>query len=176
MSFPEATTYHDEIAVDGQTAEAEDVNKPARQLDAALGVVATRVAVGINTDGTFKSNVVGTANIAASAVTTAKIADAAVTYAKLGVAEQLKLMGRRGFHPTSAVTYDATWPNLMATAVGVWDDGSIGAYTSTVNATWGAIDGWQITHTTSGKTLTQPSVTRDSQGRETVRPSLTVTP
>lgn len=56
----------------------------------------------------------------------------------------------------------------------VWLDGSAGVFTATtVNATWKAIDAYTITHTVSGKTITQAAITRSS-GEVTAVPALTI--
>jgi hypothetical protein len=56
-----------------------------------------------------------------------------------------------------------------------WPDGSGGTFTvTTKNATWLAIDAYTISHTLSGKTVTQAAVTRDSAGAITAKPALTV--
>jgi hypothetical protein len=58
-----------------------------------------------------------------------------------------------------------------------WPDGSGGTYTRTAkNATWLTVDAYTITHTVSGKTVTQAAVTRDSSGFVTVTPALTISP
>lgn len=57
----------------------------------------------------------------------------------------------------------------------LWPDNSVGVYTSTdYNATHEAYDGYNITHTNSGKTVTQTAVTRDTEGAVIIKPALTV--
>lgn len=71
----------------------------------------------------------------------------------------------------------ATWDSdsVISTATVKWPDGSGGTLTTTTkNSTWLAIDAYTITHTSSGKTVTQAAVTRDSNGNITVKPALTV--
>ena len=58
-----------------------------------------------------------------------------------------------------------------------WPDASGGTYTATdYNATHELYDGWTMTHTVSGKTVTQAAVTRngDGIGAITNKPELTV--
>ncbi len=56
-----------------------------------------------------------------------------------------------------------------------WPDGSPGTLTRTSkNATFMAVDAYTITHTRSGKTVTQSAVTRDADGSVTAQPAITV--
>lgn len=67
--------------------------------------------------------------------------------------------------------------DVITTATLTWPDGSAGVFTTTVkNNTFSAIDAFTVTHAASGRTVTQPTMTRDSIGNVTVRPALTVTP
>ena len=71
----------------------------------------------------------------------------------------------------------ATWDTdgVISAATVKWPDGSAGAFTTvTKDATWLAINAYTITHTVSGKTVTQPAVTRDANGNITVKPAITV--
>jgi hypothetical protein len=64
---------------------------------------------------------------------------------------------------------------VVTSATVKWPDGSAGTFTATtVNGTWDAIDAYTITHTDSGKTVTQAAVTRDANGNITAKPALTV--
>ncbi|OGO26420.1 MAG: hypothetical protein A2136_05440 [Chloroflexi bacterium RBG_16_54_11] len=64
---------------------------------------------------------------------------------------------------------------VITTATVKWPDGSGGTFTTTSkNSTWLAIDAYTISHTVSGKTVTQAAVTRNSSGDVTVKPALTV--
>lgn len=57
----------------------------------------------------------------------------------------------------------------------LWPDDSVGVYTATdYNATHEVYDGYTITHTTSGKTVTQAAVTRNVEGAVITKPALTV--
>lgn len=64
---------------------------------------------------------------------------------------------------------------VVTTATVKWPDGSDGTFTTvTKNSTWLVVDAYTITHTNSGKTVTQAAVTRDSAGNITTKPALTV--
>lgn len=66
---------------------------------------------------------------------------------------------------------------VITTATVSWPDGSTGTFTRTIkNATFLTIDAYTVTHTSSGKTVTQASVTRDASGNVTAQPALTITP
>jgi len=56
-----------------------------------------------------------------------------------------------------------------------WPDDAVGTLTMTDwNATHGIWDGYNITHSTSGKTVTQPAVTRNAGGDITIKPALII--
>lgn len=77
------------------------------------------------------------------------------------------------YEPT-AITRNAE--GVVTSATVRWPDGSTGAMTATAtNATWLTIDAYTITHDASGRTVTQPAVTRDPQtGGVLIKPELTV--
>lgn len=89
--------------------------------------------------------------------------------------EQLKLWTLSIFEMLTSVSYHATYTFVPTTATINWPDGSSGTYTTTaydaVNEDWAS---FTATHTDSGKTVTQSAVTRDSSGRVTARPAMTV--
>lgn len=75
----------------------------------------------------------------------------------------------------TSATYDAD--NVLSSATVTWPDGSTGAFTRTTkNSTYLTVDAFTVTHATSGKTVTQSAVTRNSNGSITVQPTLSVTP
>lgn len=88
----------------------------------------------------------------------------------------LKQWTASGAYQLTAVTYaNGTYPTVPTSAVVVWPDGSAGAFvTDSINAAFFAIDAYHITHTASGKTITQTAITRNSDGNRTVVPQLTV--
>jgi len=64
---------------------------------------------------------------------------------------------------------------VITTATVSWPDGSAGTFTRTTkNTTFLTIDAYTMTHILSGKTITQPAVTRDSNGNVTTQPALTI--
>lgn len=76
------------------------------------------------------------------------------------------------YEPTS-VTRNAS--GIVTSATVVWPDGSAGTFTTdTINTTWEAIDAYHITHTASGKTITQAAVSRNSAGAVITKPALTI--
>lgn len=71
------------------------------------------------------------------------------------------------------ITRDAE--GRVTSASAIWPDGSTGTYTATnYNATHEVYDGYTISHTDSGKTVTQAAVTRNSEGAIITKPQLTV--
>lgn len=79
-----------------------------------------------------------------------------------------------GYEPNGAITIDAN--GVPTTFTVKWPDGSGGTFTTTsTDPVTGAITGYTITHTLSGKTVTQPTMTRDAAtGAVTNKPVLTV--
>lgn len=74
-----------------------------------------------------------------------------------------------------SITYDATYTSVISTASVVWPDGSVGTFTTTdINETWEAIDAFTVTHSGSGKTVTQAAVTRNASGLVTAKPALSI--
>jgi len=81
---------------------------------------------------------------------------------------------------TEAESYEVTSINrdadgVVTTATVSWPDGSSGTFTTTTkNDDFLAVDAYTISHTESGKTVTQAAVTRDGDGNVLSKPSLTV--
>lgn len=85
----------------------------------------------------------------------------------------LKAWAEAGAYELTAVTVDSD--QVVTTATAKWPDGSAGTFTTTTkNSTWLAVDAYTVSHTTSGKTVTQTAVTRNSSGTVTTKPALTV--
>lgn len=63
---------------------------------------------------------------------------------------------------------------VITSAVLLWPDGSAGTYNvQAINTTWNTADGWVLTHADSGKTITQPTITRSAiSGIPLVTPDL----
>lgn len=78
---------------------------------------------------------------------------------------------------TSAESYETTavtWVGgIVSTATVKWPDGSGGTFTKTASDAYG-VTAYTISHTLSGKTVTQSAITRDGNGNVTVKPALTV--
>lgn len=78
----------------------------------------------------------------------------------------------RTFESTS-VTRDSD--GVVTTATVQWPDGSTGTFTAgTKNDDWLCLDGFNVTHADSSKTVTQVDVTRNGDGEITSKPTLTV--
>ncbi|MBK8113299.1 MAG: hypothetical protein IPK44_01620 [Candidatus Accumulibacter sp.] len=93
-----------------------------------------------------------------------------------GEVEQLKEWMALGlFKRVSGGTYDATHTSALTSAQVVWPDGSAGVYTSlAIDALWGKVTSWKVTHAASGRTLTQPAMTLDANGNPTMVPDISV--
>jgi hypothetical protein len=87
----------------------------------------------------------------------------------------LKNWTESGAYELTAITYNVTYPTVIASGVVKWPDGSAGALTVTAqNTTYLKETAFTITHTASGKTVTQAAVTLNTDGNITVKPALTV--
>lgn len=87
--------------------------------------------------------------------------------------DDLKAWANAGAYAITAATRDSD--GVITTASVSWPDGSTGTFTRTTkNTTFLTIDAYTVTHTDSGKTVTQPAVTRDSSGNVTAQPALTI--
>lgn len=75
----------------------------------------------------------------------------------------------------SGITYDTTFTNVITAATVTWPDNSSGALSQTLDATFGTITAWSVTHVDRGKTVAQPAKTLDGSGRVTTQPAITVT-
>lgn len=153
-----STHNHTAIST-GAAANASTINTPLGALDAAIGNLATLTT-------TAKTSAVAAIN---------EIDSEIVGF--LGGAsasdQSLKDWASGECYELTAITYDAD--GVPTTATVKWPDGSAGTFTvTTKNSTWLAVDAFTISHTASGKTVTQAAVTRDSNGQVTVKPALTV--
>lgn len=139
----------------GAPANAAIINAPINQLDLAIGDLTTLATTskaligGINE---LQSGVIGGATVNA---------------------QQLKDWAEGEAYQMTGATFDAD--NVISGATVLWPDGSGGTFTTTTkDGTWFAINAYTITHTASGKTVTQSAVTRDGNGNITSKPSITV--
>lgn len=75
----------------------------------------------------------------------------------------------------TSATRDAD--DVITSATVRWPDGSAGVFTATaIDDEFSAINAYTVTHAASGKTVTQPAVTRNSSGAVTAQPNITVSP
>ena len=87
--------------------------------------------------------------------------------------DELKAWTNSGAFAITSATRDSD--GVITTATVSWPDASTGTFTRTTkNTTFLTIDAYTVTHTDSGKTVTQSAVTRDSSGNVTAQPALTV--
>lgn len=94
--------------------------------------------------------------------------------AQVGDAKLKEWANAEAYEPSGPITRDVN--DVPTTFAVVWPDGSTGVFTTVSNdVATGAINAYTITHIDSGKTVTQPAVTRDTSGAVTSKPLLTVT-
>lgn len=87
----------------------------------------------------------------------------------------LKQWTESGAYEMTAITYNGTYPTVISSATVKWPDGSAGVLTVTAQDTTHLVEtAYTITHTASGKTVTQAAVTLNANGDITVKPALTV--
>lgn len=85
----------------------------------------------------------------------------------------LKAWAEGGDYEATSITRDSD--GVVTTATVKWPDGSAGTYTMTAkNSTWLCADSYTISHSDSGQTVTQASVSRNAAGEVTTKPALTV--
>ena len=154
-------------------------------LVAAIGLVALTTAVKTTVIAAINELVTSIGALASLGTTTKTSTVAAINELVASIAAlaggatvsdaRLKEWAEGECYEATALTYSGTYVNTVASAVVKWPDGSAGAFTSTtINPTWETIDAYTITHTTAGKTVTQAAITRDGEGRPTVKPVLSV--
>lgn len=91
--------------------------------------------------------------------------------------QQLKEWTESGAYEMTAITYDDVNTQTVDTATVKWPDGSAGVFTTTAfntTASPARVNAYTITHTDSGKTVTQAACTLNSDGNITAKPALTV--
>lgn len=98
-----------------------------------------------------------------------------VTYSLATSSRLVEIASGELYEMTSA-TVDSD--GCVTTGTVKWPDGSAGTFTRTAkDSTWLVVNAYTITHSNSGKTVTQSTVTRDSStGAVTTKPALTVSP
>ncbi len=170
--------------VDGANANAATFNAAFGSLDAAIGDVGSLTVPGtpaslveaveelLDEVGAIASLSVGggTATDLVTAVNELQTI-LAVTTKSARVLE----WAVAGAYEMTNITYHPTLKGVVAGATVKWPDASGGTYTATsTNLTHEAVDAYTITHTSSGKTVTQAAMTRDVWGNVTVKPALTI--
>ena len=172
----------------GAPANAATVNGPLGQLDAAIGALTslgtvdqTSLVAAVNETRLAAGTSIGTLASLSTTAQSSLVAAINELFAKslTGGASvqnaQLIAWTEAGAYEATAVTMDTTDDMVPATATVKWPDGSAGAFTATaINATWSAVDAYTVTHTASGKTVTQATVSRNDDGIVTTKPALTV--
>ena len=87
--------------------------------------------------------------------------------------QRLASWAEGGAYEATSVTRNSDGVATEATVK--WPDGSAGTFTATtIDSEWNAVNAYTISHTDSGKTVTQAAVTRNSDGAVTTKPALTV--
>ena len=87
--------------------------------------------------------------------------------------ETLKAWALASAYSITSATRDSD--GVITTASVLWPDGSAGTFTRTTkNSAFLTVDAYTVTHTDSGKTATQPAVTRDANGNVTAQPAITI--
>lgn len=166
-------------AVAGDLTNINTVAADLANVDVVAGdhVALTAVAGGIASVNTAAANIASIQNAAANATAAQNAANAAAASAA-SVSATALLTGwafTQAFQIVSA-TRDSN--EAITTASIVWPDGSTGTFTADTLSTAfpGAIDAWHATYVTGGitKTVTQPAVTRDSNGAVTAQPTITI--
>lgn len=153
------STYNHTPVATGAAANAAVVNSPIGQLDGAIGQLSALTT-------TVKTSTVAAIN---------EIRSQAITGGSAVTDAQLKAWTEAGAYELTAITYHGTYTQTISTATAKWPDGAAGTFTATtINATYESIDAYTITHASSGKTVTQAAVTRNSDGNITAKPALTV--
>lgn len=144
----------------GAAANASTFNAPLGQLDAALGNMVGVPTTNKNAAGAIAELYTGIVGLQGGT----GVSDA-----------QLVAWTEAEAYQVYAVVYSGTYTNTVQSASVLWPDGSLGAFAATtINATFEAIDAYTISHTDSGKTVTQAAVTRNGDGNVTAKPILTI--
>lgn len=177
------TTYNHTPIATGAAANAATFNSPFGEIDATIGDFSAITVSGtpadlveaIDTAYTELGDIttLTVSGSPASVVAAVNTMQAAVSVASFS--ETLKGWATAGAYEMTAITYNATYVGVIASATVKWPDGSAGTLTATTtNSTYQSIDAYTITHTDGGVTVTQTAVTRNAWGYPTVKPALTV--
>lgn len=144
----------------GAAANAATVNNPLGELDAAIGTLALLTT-------TDKTDLVSAVN---------EVIEKVITFGADITQPTLRAWTEGESYELINLVYDTTYTNTLSAATVAWPDGSTGDFAATtINATYEAIDAYTITHDASGLTVTQPAVTRNTDGAVTTKPPLGIT-
>ena len=174
---PAAQTARDQAQAAQAAAATSEANAGASALssaNSATAATAQAAAAGNSaTSANASANAAGSSAAAADASKTAAAASAA-SAANAAAYELATWAYAQTFQLVSA-TRDTN--GAITTATIKWPDGVSGVFTTDVASTSfpGAIDAWHATYLgTTTKTVTQPAVTRDTNGAVTVQPAITI--
>lgn len=139
---------------------------------------AASVSTAVSTHALLTTGVHG---VGASTVDSVSARNAAILAGAPGgatVSDQvLKAWTESGAYEMTAITYHVTNTKAVSTATVKWPDGSAGTLTTTAYNTTASparVNAYTISHTDSGKTVTQAACTLNGDGEITVKPALTV--
>lgn len=174
-----AKLHHADHAAGGPdpvTLTAAQISDLAATINAAISALVAGAPGALDTLNELATAINDDASFAATVTTALGLRlqlPAAVSAGRLVTEVALVAWVSGECYELTALTRDAN--DVVTSAVVKWPDGSAGLFTTTtINATWFAIDAFTVTHTQSGKTVTQALVTRDATGAVTVKPALAV--
>jgi len=130
---------------------------------------------GVDVEQIFNNAVSSASASAASAASSASSAASSAASAANAAAYELATWAYSQTFQLVSATRDSN--GAITTAIIKWPDGKNGVFTTDVASTSfpGAIDAWHASYLgTPSKTITQPAVTRDSNGAVTVQPAITI--
>lgn len=173
--------------VDGDNGDAATFNAVFGELDAVIGDVATVTAGLAGTPASLAEaalellgnigDVTGLADVGDGTETDAvgAVVQLQEILGVVSIEERLAEWAAAGAYQMTSITYHASYVGVIAGATVVWPDGSAGTLTATsTNAVWKTVDAYTITHTDSGLTVTQASISRNAYGYPTTPPALSV--
>jgi len=157
--------------------EVADPNTLATAADAAQ-TAADRVQTGLDVVAANDSAVAALAS-EESATAQAVIATeaAAEAEATVGASSNIQILNWAYIQAFAITSATRNSNDVITTASIVWPNGATGTFTTdTINTTYNAIDAWHATHilNSTTKTVTQATVTRNSNGAVTAQPIITI--
>lgn len=135
----------------------------------AQEVIATGGAASVYIEVTIRAERAGTTRYSSAGSIATDSATAIAAAAVAGL-----MLSALDFEMT-AIAYDVTYTDVIASAVVKWADGGAGVFTTTtINTTWHKVDAFTVTHAGLGKTVTQSAVTRNAFGAVATKPALSI--